>query len=130
MPRSIVFGVNVPLQPKPRDVTVCWSEGGVAYSDSKNPPLTAFLESLIAYEAQASLRGGKPWDKSREYRCTVEVGAIASRAIDVGDYGKLVMDALTGVLWKNDSQVRKLTVLRRSTGPTLIRVVQVEEPER
>jgi Holliday junction resolvase RusA-like endonuclease len=103
--RRIRFLVNHPLVPKARPRVVRSKTGRpVTYT----PTSTKSYEKTVAYLALAHRPDGWPLDERYAFRFEVPA---ATRG-DLDNLTKSVLDALTGIAWKDDSQIDVLDVIR------------------
>lgn len=121
---AVAFAVHfddIPAKGRPR-----FTRGGRAYT----PPKTAAAEHKVraAFEAQGGARWGsfggpvkvrieiyKPLAKSNPKQWT---GRANLQRPDADNVAKLILDALNGVAWRDDSQITDLHVLKHPRGAT------------
>lgn len=84
------------------------------------PARTASYRKLVQWSAAAALAvraGGGPlrarWPLDATYAVEVIATPPDHRRMDADNVAKGCLDALIGLLWKDDSSVKKLTVLMR-----------------
>ncbi len=65
------------------------------------------LKDSYAWQAKALYRG-KPFNSALHISCTLFFGT--KRKADIDNFNKLWLDALTGILWEDDSQIQELNI--------------------
>ena len=94
------------------------------------PKATKDAEKVIALLARKEMReAGEKMDSTSRFRLTVSAHFKGRVAADWDNIGKIVSDALNGIVWKDDRQVDDARVFRfLSSGPqsTEYTVVSVE----
>lgn len=127
-----VPGDPVP-QPRPRVST----SGGFAraYVPAKHP-VHAYRRAIATHAAAAgAMPGADPVEvivdavfarpKSHLRKSGLKTGAPALPRADVDNVGKAVLDALTGVAWQDDAQVRRL-IVEKSYGTEARTTVRIQ----
>lgn len=89
--------------------------------------MRAYMDQ-VAEDASVALAsdGVVDWPVDGAYRVEVVSYMPTRRAIDVDNLGKIVLDALNGVLWRDDSQVRRLEIEKRYDRKHPRAVVRIE----
>ena len=86
----------------------------------------------IAEEASVALRDSRhlwsfaDWPTDARYRLEVTAYLPTRRRVDADNLGKIIMDALNGVIWADDAQVSRLEVEKRHDMAAPRTVVLVE----
>ena len=76
----------------------------------QNPPLapTSLIKETVGFYFLQRLGGELKRDPDFKYRVEVEFHFKDNRRRDVDDYLKILLDALTGVVWVDDSQIERV----------------------
>lgn len=117
---KLSFTVNGPPVPKARARVVHGPDGTEAFTPTK----TREYEKHVARVAAAHLLG-KAWPLDRAYSVSMTVYRAAARG-DWDNYAKAICDALNGIVYADDRQVRRAEVLIVDRDPKPRVVVEIE----
>ena len=109
----LAFTVYGPPVPKARARVVSRVEGGKTKTRGVTPAKTREYEKVVSFVALAARTQNYLWpwqDKATRYGIAIRV----YRSRDAGDldnYVKAISDACNGVLWLDDSQIRRIDAM-------------------
>ena len=66
------------------------------------------LKTSYQYQALSQREGNKPWAGNIVIDIKLYFGD--KRRHDIDNYNKILLDAMTGILWEDDSQIVKMTI--------------------
>ena len=125
------FEVGVALDSKSRPFPMTYRGGG---ADSANPvfetqlfsnPAEDLLEAHIASLGRDAIAEG--WTQSGRYAVDIALGKTSGGGnVDIDNVAKLILDSLSGVVWKKDKQVDALSIRRTAAERTLITVSLIQ----
>lgn len=122
---SLTF--EIPIRPQTwKRVNIVRTKKGVHAMKAKGDKDYQRAVGLYALKARQSV---PTWPLDARYGLVAWVTASTRATGDVDNYGKAVMDALNGVLWDDDRQVRSLHVILTEPGTPGLRLhvdVQIE----
>ena len=120
--------ITVPGDPVAKGRPRITTRGG--YARAYTPQKTRDYEARVAAEARKVMGGRKPlqgplsveieaympipasWSRGREYEAALQIIEPTSRP-DLTNIAKAVEDALNGVVWKDDSQITELGLVKK-----------------
>ena len=85
------------------------AERGISWAARKAMVGSTLVEGAVYLEITALFERPKSWPKSRK----VEINVPHINKPDWDNVGKLVSDALNGIVWRDDSQVAQAVVAKR-----------------
>ncbi len=83
-------------------------------AQAKNTQIKQAYRTRVVHAAQAAMNGGNPFDG--RVQLDLKVFSADGTLPDGDNVIKLVQDALQGVVYGNDRQVRNTSIMIRSTG--------------